>query len=159
MSPPSFDGEPITPEGLAALKAELYELETKGRKEIAKRILTARGHGDLKENAEYHAAKEDQSHMETRVKRLQERLRSAVVVETAGQAGVLAFGQTAEVVDEDTGDTHTWRIVGATEADISAGLLSVESPVAKALLGQRVGARVEVPTPRGSRRLRIERLL
>ena len=97
--------------------------------------------------------------METRVKLLQERLRRAVVVEAADGAGVLAFGQTAEVLDEGTDITHTWRIVGSTEADLGAGLLSVQSPVAKALLGRTVGDRVEVPTPRGPRRLRIKRLL
>ena len=100
MSPPDFDGEPVTPEGLTALKAELYELETKGRREMAKRILAARELGDLKENAEYHAAKEDQAHMETRIRRLQRRLRSAVVVHTSAQAEVVAFGNTAEVLDE-----------------------------------------------------------
>jgi transcription elongation factor GreA len=159
MSPQAFDGEPITPEGLAALKAELYGLESEGRREIAKRILVARELGDLKENAEYHAAKEDQAHMETRIKRLRQRLRNAVLVDEPGETDVFAFGHTAEVLDEDTGVTHTWRIVGSTEADPGAGYLSAESPVGKLLLGLSVGERVEVSTPRGSRRLRVERLL
>jgi transcription elongation factor GreA len=159
VSPQEFDGEPITPEGLEALKAELYGLESTGRREIAKRILSAREHGDLKENAEYHAAKEDQAHMETRIKRLQQRLRSAVVVDEPDKPDVFAFGRTAEVLDEDTGVTHTWRIVGSTEADPSAGYLSAESPAGKLLLGCSVGERVEVSTPRGRRRLRVERLL
>jgi transcription elongation factor GreA len=159
MSPPAFEGEPITAEGLVALKAELHELETKARRDVAKRILTARGHGDLKENGEYHAAKEDQAHLETKIQRLQRRLRDAVVVDEPGDAGVLAFGHTAEVLDEGTGVTNTWKIVGSTEADLSAGLLSAESPVAKVLLGRSAGESVEVPTPRGPRHLRIERLL
>jgi transcription elongation factor GreA len=159
MTPPDFDGEPITPEGLAALKAELLELETKGRREVAKRILAARELGDLKENAEYHAAKEDQAHKETRILRLQRRLRSAVVVEESAQPDVVAFGHSAEVLDEGTGITHNWRIVGSTEADLSAGLLSAESPVAKVLLGRSAGESVEVPTPKGVRRLRIKRVL
>ncbi len=152
--------EPITREGLKELKRELGELETRGRRELAKRILTARELGDLSENAEYHAAKEDQAHLETRIKRLQHRLRHAVVVDAdAGGGDEFAFGRTAEVLDEGTGTVHTWRIVGAAEADASAGMLSSQSPVAKALLGRATGEAVEVPTPRGHRRLRIQRLL
>jgi transcription elongation factor GreA len=156
----SDDGEPITAAGLAALKAELGQLETEARREIAERILIARGHGDLKENAEYHAAKEDQAHLETRISRLRQRLRKAVVVETAGgSTTTFAFGRSAEVRDEGTGEVHTWSIVGATEADRAAGKLSAESPVARALLGRTAGDTVEVPTPRGARRLTIQRVL
>ncbi len=154
-----FDGEAITPQGLTALKAELGQLETVARREIAARILTAREHGDLKENAEYHAAKEDQAHLETRIKRLRQRLRNAVVVETQGDDDVFSFGRTAEVIDEETGASQTWTIVGPTEADLAAGKLSAESPVAKALLGRAPGDLVEVQAPRGTRRLRIERLV
>ena len=153
------DGEAITPEGLEAVKAELGELETAGRREIAKRILTAREHGDLSENAEYHAAKEDQAHLETRIKRLRGRLLNAVVVERNTEDAVLSFGRTAEIVDEGTGEVHTWTVVGAAETDRAAGKLSDQSPVAKALLGHAPGEVVEVETPRGLRRLRIERLL
>jgi len=152
-------GEAITPEGLDALKAELGELETAGRREIARRILTAREHGDLSENAEYHAAKEDQAHLETRIKRLRQRLVNAVVVPTNTDDSAFSFGRTAEVVDEGTGETHTWTVVGAAEADRTAGKLSDQSPVAKALLGHAPGEIVEVETPRGVRRLRIERLV
>jgi transcription elongation factor GreA len=157
-APESDGGEAITPEGLVSLKAELGELETVGRREIAARILVARGHGDLKENAEYHAAKEDQAHLETRIQRLRSRLRKAVVVETAQNAGVFSFGSTAEVVDEGTGGSFTWTIVGPTEADLAGGKLSAESPVARALINHGPGDVVEVTTPRGPRRLRIERL-
>jgi transcription elongation factor GreA len=156
---PSGGDEAITPEGLEALKAELGQLETVARREIAQRILVARGHGDLKENAEYHAAKEDQAHLETRISRLRERLRRAVVVESSSEGDVFSFGRTAEVLDESTGAVHTWTIVGPTEADLRAGKLSAESPVARALLDQPAGELVEVPTPKGSRRLRIQRLV
>ena len=163
MTASEHDGEPITEEGLTALKAEISELETVARREIAARILTARGHGDLKENAEYHAAKEDQAHLETRILRLRQRLRKAVVVEVENDAprsdSAFTFGRSAEVTDENTGETHTWTIVGATEADRAAGKLSAESPVARALLDQPAGATVSVETPRGTRRLKIERVL
>src|SRR4029077_10960844 len=108
-----FVGEAITAEGLKALKAELGQLETEGRREIAQRILVARGHGDLKENAEYHAAKEDQAHLETRINRMRQRLVNAVVVERGGDEGVVAFARPFEVVDESTGETHRWTVVGA----------------------------------------------
>jgi transcription elongation factor GreA len=160
MSTPENEGEPITEAGLVALKAEIDELQTVGRREIAARILTARGHGDLKENAEYHAAKEDQARLETRILRLQQRWRNAVVVDVAeGPGATLSFGRSAQVRDEDTGEVHTWTIVGTAEADISQGRLSAESPVAKALLNQPPGVTVEVPTPRRTRRLTIERIL
>ena len=138
---------------------ELHELESAGRREIAQRILIARGHGDLKENAEYHAAKEDQSHLETRIKRLQSRLRSAVVTDVERGGDTFAFGRTAEVVDEVSGAVNAWTIVGPTEADVSQGKLSAQSPIGQSLLGKPVGETVEVTTPRGTRRLRIERLV
>jgi transcription elongation factor GreA len=153
------EDEPITAQGLDELKQRLGDLETRGRREIAERILRARELGDLSENAEYHAAKEDQAHLETDIKRLKQRLRMAVVVDTEPQADVFSFGRTAEVLDEGTGELHTWRIVGATEANLAEGKLSAQSPVAKALLDRAPGDLVEVPTPRGSRRLRIKRLV
>jgi transcription elongation factor GreA len=163
MTASDNDGEPITEEGLTALKAEIGELETVARRDIAARILTARGHGDLKENAEYHAAKEDQAHLETRILKLRQRLRNAVVVDVDSAPSVptstFAFGRSAEVTDEGTGETHTWTIVGVTEADRAAGKLSAESPVARALLGQPAGTTVSVQTPKGERRLKIERVL
>ncbi len=152
-------GEAITPEGLTALKAELSELETVGRRAMGKRILAARELGDLKENAEYHIAKDDQSHLETRIKRMRQRLRDAVVVETHGDESTFAFGRTAEILDEGTGKLHTWTILGPTEADLPQGKLSSESPVAKALIGHAAGDLVEVKTPRGARKLRVKRLL
>ena len=157
-TPSPSGGEAITPAGLEALKAELAELETEGRRAMGERLLAARSLGDLKENAEYHIAKDDQAHLETRIKRLRARLRGAVVVEGSDEA-TFSFGRTAEVVDESTGATHTWTIVGPTEADLAQGKLSVESPVAGTLLGRAPGEVVEVETPRGMRKYRIEKLL
>jgi transcription elongation factor GreA len=159
VRPDELHGEAITPAGLEALQAELEQLETVGRRRMAERILAARELGDLKENAEYHIAKDDQAHLETRIKRLRERLRIAVVVEADAQAATLAFGRTAEVRDEETGKVHTWTIVGPTEGNLADGKLSSESPVASALLGRSPGDVVEVQTPRGPRKYRVEKLV
>ncbi|HEY2536072.1 MAG TPA: transcription elongation factor GreA [Solirubrobacteraceae bacterium] len=157
------DGEPITPAGLVALEAEIAELETTGRREMAARILAARELGDLSENADYHIAKEDQAHLETKIKRLRERRTNARIVETdtaaAGGSGAFEFGSTAEVLDEESGKVHTWTIVGSTEANLAQGKLSAQSPVASALLGCAVGKSVQVRTPRGLRSYRVQRLL
>jgi transcription elongation factor GreA len=153
------DGEPITPAGLVALEAELNDLETAGRSTIAARLLAARELGDLSENAEYHIAKEDQAHLETSIKRLRERRRNAVIVEPDAKDSGFGFGRSAEVLDEDGGDTYTWTLVGSTEADLAQGKLSVQSPVGRALLGRSAGESVQVQTPRGVRRYRVQRLL
>jgi transcription elongation factor GreA len=159
VTPSIPDGEAITADGLEGLRAELEELEGPGRRAMAERINAARQLGDLKENADYHIAKEDQAHLETRIKRLRQRLRNAVVVEADASSATVAFGRTAEVVDEESGRVHTWTIVGPTEADIGHGKLSAESPVARALLGRAPGDTVAVETPRGTRSYRIERLV
>ena len=159
MSTPESDREAITPEGLTALEAELHKLQSEGRRAMAERILAAREEGDLKENAEYHIAKEDQAHLETKIKRLRERLRKAVVVETDEEGDALSFGRTAEVLDEASGTVYTWTIVGPTEADLTKGMLSAESPVAGALLGRFPGDAVDVDTPRGPRKYRIQKLI
>jgi transcription elongation factor GreA len=151
-------GEAITAEGLAALKQELAQLEGEGRQAIARRISAAREHGDLKENAEYHAAKEDQAHLETKILRLAERLRRAQVVEAPVDADRVQFGSTVHVVDEQTGRGQTFTLVGPTEADLKSGRLSAESPMALALMGAQPGDVVEVDAPRGRRRWRVERL-
>jgi transcription elongation factor GreA len=152
------NGEAITAEGLVALKAELAQLEGDARRDIARRIQAARELGDLKENAEYHIAKEDQAHLETKIARLVERLRNAVVVEASADNDVVGFGTTVTVADDETGREATYTLVGPTEADLSAGKLSAESPVAKALIGSRAGDEIEVHTPRGVRRQRVVRL-
>jgi transcription elongation factor GreA len=149
----------ITQEGLDALRAELHQLETTGRADVAARIKTAREWGDLKENGEYHAAKEDQAHLETRIKRLNERLRGATVVEAgSAPAGVVGFGSTVEVRDEQSGRVSTYTIVGAAEASAKDGRLSIESPVARALMGAREGSAVQVETPGGARTFHVVRV-
>src|ERR1700742_3410039 len=153
-------GEPITAAGIEDLKAELAELEGPKRQEMARRIKVARDEGDLKENAEYHVAKEDQAHMETRIKRLQERLHNAVVVEADESSGdVFGFGRSAEVRDESKGETNTWTLVGSTEASLAEGRLSAESPIGQALMAAAVGATVEVETPRGSKSFTVVKLV
>jgi len=159
VSPSEPEGEAITPAGLEALRAELEELQTVERRAMAKRILAARELGDLKENADYHIAKNDQAHLETKIKRLRERLRKAVLVETSAQDAAFTFGRTAEVLDEDSGTVQTWTIVGPTEADAAQGKLSAQSPVGRALLGRAPGDVVKVQTPGGQRRYRVDRLL
>jgi transcription elongation factor GreA len=152
-------GEPITAQGLEDLRTELADLEGPRRKAMAARIKVAREEGDLKENAEYHVAKEDQAHLETRIKRLRERLHNAVVVEADGAADAFAFGLTAEVLDESTGSVNTWTLVGSTEADLAAGRLSAESPIGRALMDAKVGRPVEVETPKGSRTFVVKKLV
>ncbi len=152
-------GEAITPQGLDSLRAELHELETTARQEMAARIKVAREMGDLKENAEYHMAKDAQALLETKIGRLRRHLADALVVDVDRDGDTFAFGRTAEVLDEDGGTLHRWTVVGPTEADPAQGRLSGESPVGRALLGRSAGETVEVPTPRGPRSYRIERLL
>jgi transcription elongation factor GreA len=153
-------GEPITAAGIEDLKAELAELEGPKRQEMAKRIKAARDEGDLKENAEYHVAKEDQAHMETRIKRLRERLHKAVVVEVDDSSGdVFAFGRTAEVEDSSKGETNVWTLVGSTEASLTEGRLSAESPIGRALMDTPVGKSVEVETPKGVKAFKVLKLV
>jgi transcription elongation factor GreA len=160
MNAPDSGGEPITAQGIADLKAELAQLEGPARQEMAARIKVAREEGDLKENAEYHVAKEDQAHLETRIKRLQERLHNAVVVEVdASGADAFAFGLTAEVSDEDNGKTNVWTLVGSTEANLAEGRLSAESPIGKALMDAKVGTKVKVETPRGTKAFKVLKLV
>ncbi|HYQ79053.1 MAG TPA: transcription elongation factor GreA [Solirubrobacterales bacterium] len=160
MNAQEQNGEPITQEGLDELKAELAELEGPARKEMAARIKVAREEGDLKENAEYHVAKEDQAHMETKIKRLQERLRNAVVVEVSTiDSDAFTFGRTAEVLDEGKGETNAWTLVGSTEANLAEGRLSAESPIGRALMDARVGSTVKVETPKGDRSFKVLKLV
>jgi transcription elongation factor GreA len=149
--------EAISADGLRELRSELERLETDGRREIAQRIQAARELGDLKENAEYHIAKEDQAHLETRIKRLTQRLRNAVVVEASTDTDVVGFGATVHLTDED-GRDHRFTIVGPTEAEPRTGRISSESPIAQALIGRAPGDTVQVQTPRGERAWRIDRI-
>lgn len=159
MTGPEAGGEPITEEGIAALREEIEQLEGSGRTEMAARIKVARELGDLKENAEYHIAKDDQAHLETRIKRLRERLRKAVVVESDGASDSFAFGRTAEVLDESSGAVNTWTLVGSTEANLAEGRLSAESPIGRALLDAEPGKPVEVETPKGVRGFVVQKLV
>jgi transcription elongation factor GreA len=146
---------PMTEQGLAELRAELHELETVARPRMAEEIRTAREFGDLKENAEYHEAKRAQGHLETRIARLSDQLRHAVVVESSGDAAVVGFGSRVAVRDEASERESTYTLVGKTEAKASEGTLSIESPVARALVGARAGDVVTVTTPRGTRQLTV----
>jgi transcription elongation factor GreA len=144
----------ITAQGLEALRAELEQLESSGREQIAAQIKTAREWGDLKENAEYHAAKEAQAHLETRILKLREKLVSAEVVEVQSGEEV-GFGSTVEVEDEQTGKTTSYTLVSSREAAPGEGKLSMDSPVAGALRGRRAGEVAVVQTPRGERRFKV----
>src|SRR5271155_4007256 len=146
----------ITAEGLAELERQLEELEGEGRREIAERIKTAREWGDLKENSEYHDAKNEQAHLETKIARLREKIAAAVVVEEAPTVagGKVGLGSTVLVRDQD-GAENTWRIVSSPHAAPPEGRLSAESPVAVALLGHTPGDKVSVSLPRGKRTLTV----
>ena len=145
----------ITPEGYEALKAEVAELEGPARREIAERIKTAREWGDLKENSEYHDAKNEQAMLERRIAILTERLRNAEVVRESAPVGVVGVGSTIELRDKDSERSVTYRLVGATEADLAEGRLSVESPLAQAAMGRKVGDEIVARAPRGDRRYEI----
>jgi transcription elongation factor GreA len=139
----------ITAEGLEQLNAELANLEGEGRREIAERIKTAREWGDLKENSEYHDAKNDQAHLETKIAKLRERISTAEVVEASETTdGAVGFGSTVVVRDEG-GKERSWHIVSSHDASPSEGRLSADSPVARALLGRRAGERASVVLPKG----------
>jgi len=160
MSPQEQTGEPITQAGIEELKAELAELEGPARQKMAERIKVAREEGDLKENAEYHVAKEDQAHLETRIKRMQERLRNAVVVDIPKvDSDFFSFGRSAEVLDESKGEAIVWTLVGSTEANLAEGRLSAESPIGRALMDAKVGATVLVDTPKGDRSFKVLKLV
>jgi transcription elongation factor GreA len=145
----------ITAAGLRELQAELEHLEGTRRREIADRIRTARAFGDLKENADYHDAKNEQAFLETKIARLRERLAHAVVSDEETADGRVAFGSQVTLRDEESGKELSYRVVGATEADVADGKLSVESPVAQAVLGASAGDVVRVETPRGERTYKV----
>ena len=144
----------ITPEGLDSVRKELDELVTKQRPNIAAKIKAARELGDLSENFEYHAAKNEQGFIEARIKELDAIVKNHVLIETQKSTGVVAMGSTVRFEEDGEGE-EAYRIVGPTEADPKAGRVSYESALGKALLGHRVGDRVEVKTPNGSYRVRI----
>jgi transcription elongation factor GreA len=151
-----MDTIPMTAEELETIRRELHQLQSAGRTEIAARIRTAREWGDLKENGEYHAAKEAQAHLETTILKLQNQIRNAEVVEAIQATDVVEHGSTVSYTDRGTNRTQTFRIVAPHEAAPSDGTLSVASPIAQALIGRRVGDVIEVSTPTGVRALSID---
>jgi transcription elongation factor GreA len=147
---------PMTPEGYARLEGELKHLKAVERPAVIKAIAEARDHGDLSENAEYHAARERQSFIEGRVAELEDKIARAEVIDVTKLSGkVIKFGAKVTLADEDSGDESTYQIVGAEEADVEKGRLSVTSPLARALIGKQTGDSVEVTTPRGSKAYEI----
>jgi len=146
-----MDKIPLTVTGHAKLDAELRKLKSEDRPAVIKAIAEAREHGDLSENAEYHAAREQQSHIEGRVKELEAIIGRADVIDPKKMSGNAKFGATVEIVDEDTDEEKTYQIVGEAEANIEQGLLNIKSPLARALIGREEGDSVEVKTPGGVR--------
>lgn len=141
---------PMTAQGHAALEEELKHLKTVARPEVIQAIAIAREHGDLSENAEYHAAKESQSHIEGRIIELDSKLARAQVIDTAKLSGDnIKFGATVSVADEDTEEEATYKIVGEDEANIADGKISISSPLARAMIGKEEGDVAEVSAPGG----------
>lgn len=142
---------PMTRAGFDALDAELRQLKSVERPTVIKAIAEAREHGDLSENAEYHAAREKQSFVEGRIKELESIIGRAEVIDPARLSGAIKFGATVTLVDEDSDEERTYQIVGEAEADIERGLLNIKSPLARALIGKDEGDSVEVRTPGGDK--------
>ena len=141
---------PMTTGGYDRLVDELKHLKTVERPQVIRAIAEAREHGDLSENAEYHAARDRQGFIEGRLAELEDKLSRAEVIDVASlKGGVVRFGATVRIIDEDTDKKTTYQIVGADEADIDSGLLSVISPLARALIGKKKGDSAEVSTPGG----------
>jgi transcription elongation factor GreA len=147
---------PMTASGYSALEAELKRLMSEERPRIIQAISDARTHGDLSENAEYHAAKEQQSHNEGRIAELEDKLSRAEVIDVSKLSGdTVKFGAQVKLVDEDTDEEKVYRIVGDVEADVKEGRVSISSPIARALIGKSVGDTVEVTAPGGARSFEI----
>jgi transcription elongation factor GreA len=142
---------PMTRAGHAALQAELKTLKSSERPAIIQAIAEARELGDLKENAEYHSAREKQGFIEGRIKELEGVLSLVEVIDPTKLSGTIKFGATVTLVDEDTDEEKTWQIVGEHEANIEKGLLNIKSPIARALIGKEEGDSVEVRTPGGEK--------
>ena len=147
---------PMTQGGYAALEAELKRRQQEDRQKIIAAISEARGHGDLSENAEYHSAKEAQSHNEGRIAELEDKLSRAEVIDVAKLSGnSVKFGATVTLIDEDTDEKKIYQIVGDSEADVKSGKVSISSPISRALIGKKVGDTVEVLAPGGGKSYEI----
>lgn len=150
------DRIPMTPSGYTRLEEELKQLKKVDRRAITKEIEIARAHGDISENAEFHAAKERQGHIEGRIRIVEDKLARAQVIETGGAPpDAVRFGVTVVLSDDDTGEKVQYTIIGEDESDVAAGRISVTSPVARALLGKGVGDAVTVRVPKGSRSFEV----
>lgn len=146
----------MTPQSYQKLQEELKHLESVERPKIVKEIEVARAHGDLSENAEYHAAKDKQGLIEARVRLVNDRLARAQVIDSEGQdPNRVHFGATVVIADLESGEQNTYRIVGEDEADAKQGTISVTSPLARALLGQEVDASIQLQVPKGAREVEI----
>ena len=150
-----MDKIPMTRAGFSTLDDELKTLKSVERPTVIRAIAEAREHGDLSENAEYHAARERQSFVEGRIKELESILARAEVIDTARLTGSIKFGATVTLADEESGEERTYQIVGEAEANLEAGLLNMRAPLARALIGKDEGDSVEVRTPGGSRSYEI----
>jgi transcription elongation factor GreA len=147
---------PMTAQGYAAMETEVRHLKTVERQRIIRAIAEARSHGDLSENAEYHAAKEAQGMNEARVADLEDKLSRADIIDISKLSGdTVKFGATVQIVDEDTEEEMKYQIVGDFEADVKHGKISINSPIARAMIGKRAGDSVEVNTPRGAKSYEI----
>jgi transcription elongation factor GreA len=152
----TIDKIPMTAAGFAALEAELKERQQVERPRIIAAISEARSHGDLSENAEYHAAKEAQGHNEGRVAELEDMISRAEVIDVSKLSGdTVKFGARVTLIDEDTEEQKTYQIVGEAEADVRSGKISIGSPLARALVGKKKGVSVEVNTPKGPKAYEI----
>ena len=148
---------PLTVAGAEKLKEELHRLKTVDRPRVIQAIAEARAHGDLSENAEYHAAKEQQSFIEGRIAEVDSKLSNAQIIDpkTVNAEGRVVFGATVQLLDEDSGKEITYQIVGDDEANIAQGMVSISSPIARALIGKESGESVEVRVPDGTRHYEI----
>jgi len=154
-----MDKVPMTAEGYQALDEELKRLKSQERPSAIAAIAEARTHGDLSENAEYHAAKEEQSHNEGRIAELEDKLARAEVIDVTKLSGdTIKFGATVTLIDEDTEKKAVWQIVGETEADAKKGRISITSPLARALIGKTKGSSVEVMAPGGAKAYEIAKV-
>lgn len=150
---------PMTKTGSERLRAELEQLKSVERPKVIAAIAEARAHGDLSENAEYHAAKEEQSHNEGRIAEIEDKLARAEVIDVSKLSGdTIKFGATVTLIDEDTEKKAVWQIVGETEADAKNGRISITSPLARALIGKTKGSSVEVMAPGGAKAYEIAKV-
>ena len=150
---------PMTPSGLMRLEGELKHLKTVERPKVIRSIADARDHGDISENAEYHAAKEHQAIIEARISEIADKLQRAEVIDISALSGdEVIFGAKVTLANEDTDEETTYRIVGSEESDIRSGLLSVTSPLARAMIGKSEGDSIEVVTPKGERGYEIVKI-